>query len=161
MTPEANKRLNLSLTIVASLLLLGSAGVMFQPLLGIKAANNEVLPIYGFFAIFGGEVQIESGGLYAFSFELNIGLLVAMQCFILSAAACFLGRLNRFNRILSLVFGVAGIALISFAVPLVAMTSSLTGNGVGLGWGGILSICFGGAAILIQGFLLVLSLRKK
>ena len=150
------------LSLLAALLLLACAGTMFLPLVTVSGAYGEALPIPGFPIMFGGELEMEtSGGFYAFSFELNVILIIVMQGYILAAVSCFLGRQNRFNRIASLVLCLASIGASAFMVPLVCLFSSLSGAGVALGIGTILALCMGGCAFLIESALLVLRLKSR
>ena len=159
------KRLQKILGIVATALLLAALGLMFLPLLKTSTGAGEEILFYGSTLLFGGKIDLElPSGVYSFSFQTNIYLLITTQTFLLGAISCLLAKQSSFNRVFSLVLSIAGIVLLALSPTTVARSSTLSQKDFAFAYGFILSVVCAGLAVLIEAGLLCFALigsKKK
>ena len=133
-------------SVLCSIALLGAMVCMLLPMLKVKTYAGETISLPGITILFGGVVEQElPSGVYSFSFNVNLYLLVLSQGFLLSAIACLLGRQSRFNRIFSISLAGASMIALLFARRFVCLASPITYEGLEYDFGFALSfiLCLG------------------
>ena len=150
------------LSLVATGLFLLSIGSCFLPLFHVDTLVHEGIEFFGALVVFGGRTEVAlTSGVYSFSFNTNLPLLVTFQGLLLSAAACYLGGRSILNRIFALVLGLASLIALCFAKTFVLTTSTLESNGLSFGLGFYLALGFAIAANICQGLNLYFFWRAK
>ena len=140
--------------------LLGAMGCMLLPLLKTETAFNETIEFSGVLLLFGGTLTRELGsGVYSFTFNVNVYLLIVSQGFLLSAISCLLGRMSRFNRVFSLALGLASVVALCFAKRFVALSSPIAYDGLEFHYG--FSIGLSLAIVSLIGEVIALSVFDK
>ncbi|MCR5348641.1 MAG: hypothetical protein K6E59_03425 [Bacilli bacterium] len=135
-------------------------GALFLPLLSTKDISGNSISFFGWPVIFGGNVEAStSSGTYAFTFNINIALLVLTQCFLLSGVSCALGGQSVFNRVFALVFSSVCLAGLCMTPWLVSLFSPIPFDGLSLGYGGWVSFAL--SALVIIGEIAWIVMTKK
>ena len=159
---DAKKRWINLVTIACFVFMLLALGALFLPLVFAKTYAGERIDFFGYMAMFGGRVeQTLPSGVYSFSFEVNVPLLVLTQAFLLASVACLLSRTSYFNRVFALVLTLGSVMGLCFVKAWIVSKSSLTGDGLGLGYGFVLSFVFATLAIALEILLLVFAKTPK
>lgn len=157
-----DKRASKILAVMTVALLAGCLVFMFLPLLTMVTVPGEKAEFYGGTLLFGGTLLCElPSGVYEFRFEMNIGILIITQCYLLSGISTYLGANSRFNRVFSLVLNLGATIALTFVQPMVLSTSTLTVSGLGYGYGYHLCMVFAVSAFVLQTVGLILSFIPK
>ena len=106
--------------------------------------------------LFGGEQSfLVDGVYYSYSLNLNIGLLIGLQCFALSALAFFLSKGSIKLSAIGIGLALAGEILFACGPVLLNLSSpSLVLSDIHFGPGAGLLVFFGGLGILVGGLYL-------
>ncbi len=161
-----SKRKNLywPFLLVSSLGLALALGPLFLPFLMVTTPGGASVLIFGHAVLFGGQVEATlASGTYAFTFELNIYLLIAGQGLLLALVACLLGKDSSFNQAFSVLLGLASIILISLTFVVLPKSFHMPLDGISCGVGFYLALCFGIIGVAAQAFVLAhrLALKKQ
>lgn len=150
--------------LISSLALALALGSLFLPFLMVATSGGESIPVFGHTVLFGGQVEARlASGTYAFSFELNIYLLIAGQGLLLALVACLLGKDSSFNQAFSVLLGLASIILISLTFVVLPKSFHMPLDGISYGVGFYLAFGFAIIGVAAQAFVLAhrLVLKKQ
>ena len=139
----------------------------FMPLFLLSGSLGSGQLLSSAKVLFGGEQSfLVDGVYYSYSLNLNIGLLIGLQCFALSALAFFLSKGSIKLSAIGFALALAGEILFACGPVLLNLSSpSLVLSDIHFGPGAGLLVFFGGLAILVGalylGKLIVQKARKK
>ncbi|MBP5091758.1 MAG: hypothetical protein J6328_04295, partial [Bacilli bacterium] len=148
--------------LISSLALALALGSLFLPFLMVATPGGESVFIFGHSVLFGGQVEARlASGTYAFTFELNIYLLIAGQGLLLALVACLLGKESSFNQIFSIILGLASIILLSLMFVVLPSSFHMPLEGIYYGVGFYLAFSFGIIGVSIEAFFFAYRLALK
>ncbi len=142
-------------SILLGILYLSSIGIFFLPRFALLD-GEAYLSIPSYLAFFGGDLGESIDGVY-YSLHLNFNYfdLVFFLLILQASFSSFLGRNDMHNQIISLIFGLFGLA-VAVASPffLSIVNAGISSDGLNLAYGyfaliGLLSLCIAGSVVIL------------